>query len=189
MNRQGCGASPVRGALSKVQFAPVPDLSGPSLAQARLDLPFTQTIATAMVFPPGRRPNAPGRRDHPGYWCDMQASCEFQQRCSYRGFDHPRHALPLAKGRRSASTAGKRPVTRSGCAAMLPREIPSVDGQVFLIVGPVARSVFLTVLCHFAFDQPRQPVRQAAPVGVSEFPGLLLELAIDAKIDDLFFWH
>ena len=27
-----------------------------------------------MVFAPGRRPTAPGRRDHPGYWCNMQAS-------------------------------------------------------------------------------------------------------------------
>ena len=52
----------------------VPNLSGPSLVQLRLYLPFTQAIATAMVFAPGRRPNASGRRDHPGYWCNMQAS-------------------------------------------------------------------------------------------------------------------
>ena len=51
----------------------VPDLSGPSLVQARLYLPFTQTIAKAMVFAPAQRPNAPGRRDHPGYWCNLQA--------------------------------------------------------------------------------------------------------------------
>ena len=56
-------------------LSPVPDLSGPSLVQARWDLPFTQTIAAAMGFPPGRHPNAPGPRDHPGYWCNMQAKC------------------------------------------------------------------------------------------------------------------
>ena len=54
-------------------MSPVPDLSGPSLVQTRLYLPFTQAIAMAMVFAPGRRPSAPGRRDHPGYWCNMQA--------------------------------------------------------------------------------------------------------------------
>ncbi len=70
----------------------VPDLSEPSLVQARLHLPFTQPIATAMVLfgaslrltpaglarntapggivVPGRRPTAPVRRDHLGYWVE-----------------------------------------------------------------------------------------------------------------------
>ena len=48
------------------------DLSGPSLVQARLDLLFTLTIATAMPFAPERPPIAPARRDHPGHWCNMQ---------------------------------------------------------------------------------------------------------------------
>ena len=48
------------------------DLSGPSLVQARLHLLFTQTIAMAMLFAPEQRPSAPGRRDHPGYWCNFQ---------------------------------------------------------------------------------------------------------------------
>lgn len=72
---------------------------------------------------------------------------------------------------------------------MVPRDILCVGGVVFLTVSPAARSVLLAVLCHFAFDQPRQPVRQAAPVRIREFPGLLFELAVDAKIDDFFFWH
>ena len=59
----------------KDSLSPVPDLSGPSLVQARWDLPCTQAMAAAMVFPPGRHPNAPGRRDHPGYRCNMQVSC------------------------------------------------------------------------------------------------------------------
>jgi len=63
----------IRTNAGRHSLSPVPDLSGPSLVQARMDLSFTQTIATAMVFAPGRRPYAPGRRDHPGYWCNMEA--------------------------------------------------------------------------------------------------------------------
>jgi hypothetical protein len=53
------------------------DLSGPSLVQVRLYLLFNQGIAEAMPFIPERRPIAPGRRDHPGYWCNMQVNHPF----------------------------------------------------------------------------------------------------------------
>ena len=50
-------------------IAPV---SRPWLVQLRQDLIFPQTIATAMVFSPDRRPDAPVRRLPPGYWCNMR---------------------------------------------------------------------------------------------------------------------
>ena len=37
----------------------------PWLVQAHLVLPFTQVVATATTFPPGRRPVAPVLRQHP----------------------------------------------------------------------------------------------------------------------------
>jgi biopolymer transport protein ExbD len=55
----------IRNALQKVSGG---DLSRRWLVHARLDLRFTQGIATAIPFAPARRSAAPVLRHHPGCW-------------------------------------------------------------------------------------------------------------------------
>ena len=75
------GAYPVFGVCFRgYRLRPVPDLSKRSLVQAHLylSLPCNSFRLTAArltrQIAPGRRPTAPVRREHLGYWCDTWAS-------------------------------------------------------------------------------------------------------------------
>ncbi len=79
-----------------------------SESQKRLYLPFTQAIAMAMVFAPGRRPSAPGRRDHPGYYVCHHGAVVQEGTDLVRTLRREEYRIGAAGQRLRRSRAGRR---------------------------------------------------------------------------------